>query len=109
MKEYIVTVHRTDEFKIKIDETKIKNVIKDYNEYFTKKLDKKDEIKDLAKHIGAMAMDNFNRYFEGLGIIVTDDFPSEDTLFYEEERVVKGISIETISTDDIETDIEEIK
>lgn len=109
MKEFEVTVSRTDTFKIKIDENNVDEVIKKYNEYFAEKLNKTNEIKDLAKHIGIMSMDNSDRSFEGLGTIVIDNFPSEDCLGYEEDNVVKGIEIETISSDYMDTNIEEIK
>lgn len=109
MQEFEVTVNRTDKFKIKIDENKINQVIQKYNEYFAEKLDKKDEVENLVKYIGAMSMNNTERYFEGLGTIIIDNLPSEDWLGYDEDDIVKGVEIETISSNYINTNIEEIK
>lgn len=101
MRKFEVEVTRVDKFIIAIDEEKMdKDLIPEF-EGFIHKLDG-DKIKELAKHIGFNAMDNNNMFYEGIGYIKTDGYNFN-------QEVENGIEIETVSIEDTEAEITEIK
>lgn len=99
-REFDVVVRRTDVYKVIIDEDKLdKDLINEYEESMHKL--EGDKIKQLAKEIGFMSMDNMNDYYEGIGYLKVDGFsPKGET--------EQGIEVETLSIEDYDTDIMEL-
>lgn len=95
-------VTRTDEYIIEIDNEDIdKDLIQEYESSIHKL--NGDKIKSLAKSMCYDLMDNSTDFYEGIGYVKKDNIGYQRDAEYE-----KGISIETISLEDMDIEIKEI-
>ena len=102
MRKFRVTVTRTDEFEISIDENRIDgNLITDFEGCMFNL--GKDKIRKLAEHIGSNSVDNYNLFIEGIGYVKIDGVIRSDM------GMTKGISVESKIIEDTEVESREIK
>lgn len=102
MRKFKVTVTRTDEFEISIDENRIdENLITDFEGCMFNL--GKDKIRKLAEHIGSNSVDNYNLFIEGIGYVKIDGVIRSDI------GMTKGINVESKIIEDTEVESREIK
>lgn len=103
MRKFRVTVTRTDEFEISIDENRIdENLITEFEGCMFNL--GKDKIKKLAEHIGSNSVDNYNQFVEGVGYVIIDDVIRTGDF-----EMVKGINVKSKIIEDTEVESKEIK
>lgn len=121
MKKYNVTVTRTDEYIVEIDETIYNEEwMKDFERYFHPlDGDMKEIAIDLATHQARFGSDVSGGFIEGYGYISRDgklpfsfeDYDEKGKELPEDKKreAAPGLNIRIISEDDdIETDVEEV-
>ncbi|WP_195972991.1 hypothetical protein [Clostridium thermobutyricum] len=102
MRKFRVTVTRTDEFEISIDENRIdENLITDFEGCMFNL--GKDKIRKLAEHICSNSVDNYNLFIEGIGYVKIDGVIRSDM------GMTKGINVESKIIEDTEIESREIK
>lgn len=100
-REFTVTITRTDECKVIIDEDKIEGLVEEFEDGMYSL--GSDKAKGLAEHIGIGFMDNFNQEYEGVGFVVTDGIDTN------KKNKVDGVEIETKYLEETEIEVEEKK
>lgn len=99
-RKFICTVIREDVFEITIDDEEMdKDLIPDYENCIGKLHG--DKIKSLAEQIAYNCPDNFNDYYEGIGLISTDGSNLKGHIYE------SGLAINTISVGGCEVEVEE--
>lgn len=94
---FTVNVKTVNQYKITIDESKLPDDVIPCFENSVRKLDKKDKIKDLAKHIGSLAFNDADYFYDGIGYIQKDNETKGHVAVdgirihtdFEEEQIIK--------------------